>query len=282
MARAARQPHFVIIGAVKAATTWIAHQLRSQPTVFLPTAEPHYFSSEYGRGAAWYSGLFTDAGNDQVIGEKSADYLAHPAAAGRLAQDLPRARLIVQLRNPIDRAYSDYCMLFRRGTVDAEIEQHLGNGGAGGSNQPRFLVDGLYRQHLARVLDHFPAEQLQIILFEDIRTKPEATLQQVVKHIGLATQLYPIAIDERQNDSRAPMLPLAMRRFMAPIKPMVAPLRHNSLFTAVHRRLARPVVYPPLTSDLRLRLRDYYADDVRELGRLIGRDLRPWLAVGTR
>ena len=275
MARAARQPHFIIIGAVKAATTWIAHQLRSQPSIFLPKAEPHYFSSEYDRGPGWYSALFSDAGDDQLIGEKSADYLAHPAAAVRMAQDLPHARLVVQLRNPIDRAYSDYCMLFRRGTVDGEIERHLGKG----DEQPRFLVDGLYRQHIARLLDHFPVEQLQVILYDDIRTRPEVTLQAVGKHIGVRAPLYPVAIAERHNDSRSPMLPLTIRRLMAPMKPVVAPLRSNPLFAAVHRRLARPVAYPPLTSDLRLRLRDYYADDVRQLGMMIGRDLRPWLAI---
>lgn len=276
MARAAREPQFIIIGAVKAATTWIAHQLRSQPSIFLPKAEPHYFSSDYDRGPGWYASLFSAASDDQLIGEKSADYLAHPAAAARLAHELPRARLVVQLRNPIDRAYSDYCMLFRRGTVDGEIERHLG----AGDEQPRFLAGGLYRQHLARFLNHFPAEQLQIILYDDIRSKPEATLQAVGKHIGAQRTLYPVALEERQNDSRKPMLPLAMRRFMAPIKPVVAPLRDNALFAMVHRRLARPVAYPPLTSDLRLRLRDYYAEDVRQLGMMIGRDLRPWLAVG--
>ncbi|GGE14492.1 heparan sulfate glucosamine 3-O-sulfotransferase 3B1 [Polymorphobacter glacialis] len=276
MARAARLPQFVIIGAVKAATTWIAHQLRSQPSIFLPKAEPHFFSSNYDRGAGWYSGLFADAGDDLLIGEKSADYLAHPRAAQRLAHDLPKVRLVVQLRNPIDRAYSDYCMLYRRGSVDGQIERYLGNTG----EQPRFLTGGLYRQHLARVLEHFPAEQLQIILYDDIRAKPEATLHHVGKHIGARAALHPVAIDEYQNDSRAPMLPLAVRKLMAPIKPAIAPLRSSPLFAAVHRRLSRPVAYPPLTSDLRLRLRDFYAEDVRQLGMMIGRDLRPWLAMG--
>src|SRR3546814_4805254 len=69
------------------------------------------------------SDLAADA--DQVVGEKSADYLAHPEAARRIAQRLPEARLVVQLRNPIDRAYSDYCMFFRRGAVTPHPERYL-------------------------------------------------------------------------------------------------------------------------------------------------------------
>lgn len=276
MAADARLPGFVIVGAVKAATTWIAHQLRSQPSIFLPKAEPHYFSCEYERGPGWYANLFAGAAPGQLIGEKSADYLAHPSAAARMARELPDARLVVQLRNPIERAYSDYCMLFRRGSVDGEIERYM----RADNEQPRFLTGGLYRQHLARFYDHYPAAQVQVILYEDIRARPEATIQAVGRHIGSRTPLQPVAVDLRQNDGSRPMLPLPVRRLMAPLKPAVAPLRDNAWFQRLHRQLARPVEYPPLTDDLRLRLRDYYADDVRRLGMMIGRDLRPWLAVG--
>ena len=274
--RARRLPHFVIVGAVKTATTWIAHQLRCQPGIFLPKAEPHFFSSNYDRGVAWYRDLFAAARPDQIVGEKSADYLAHPAAVMRLARVLPDARLLVQLRNPIERAYSDYCMLYRRGSVDGAIDKYLGSAEA----EPRFLTGGLYRQHLSRLFDHFPASQVQVILYEDIKLRPEATLQAVGKHIGARAPLLPVAPMTRMNDGSAAMLPLPLRRLMSPLKPAVAPLRDTRWFQQLHQRLARPVAYPPLTDDLRLRLRDYYADDVRRLGMLIGRDLRPWLAVG--
>ena len=103
-------PQFLIIGAVKAATTWIADQLRARDDVFMPGPEPHYFSRDYDRGATWYASLFADARADQLIGEKSADYLADSEAPARAAALLPDAMLIAQLRNPVDRAYSDYCM----------------------------------------------------------------------------------------------------------------------------------------------------------------------------
>src|SRR3546814_11645017 len=91
-----------------------------------------------------------------MLGEKSADYLAHPDAPARLAAVLPRARLVVQLRNPVDRAYSDYKMLFRRGTVTKRPDHYLD---VLPPDHPRFLEVGLYAMHRSSCSDPFAAEQ---------------------------------------------------------------------------------------------------------------------------
>lgn len=267
-----RLPEFVIIGAVKGATTWVAHQLRSQPGIFMPQREPHYFSSDYERGPSWYASLFDEAAPAARIGEKSADYLAHPDAARRLSDMLPKARLLVQLRNPVERAYSDYCMLFRRGTVDGDISHHLGPNGP----QKRFLNDGLYWTHLSRWLEHFPGEQLHVLLYEDLSRDPQCLLSEVADFLRLGP-VTPVAPAERKNDSKAAMLPLPIRKALAPLKPVVQPLRGRDWFQGLHRSLARQVDYPPLLPDLRRRLQGYYAADIEQLGRFLGRDLRSWV-----
>ncbi|HYZ48537.1 MAG TPA: sulfotransferase, partial [Sphingomonas sp.] len=150
---AERLPEFIVVGAAKAATTWIAHHLRERPDVFLPGPEPHFYSRFYDKGFDWYAKCFRGAQPEQKVGEKSADYLAHPDVPARLAATIPGVRLVVQLRNPIDRAYSDYCMFYRRGTVGSDVERHLR---AGSAKYPRFLEDGLYYRHLSRFLEHFP------------------------------------------------------------------------------------------------------------------------------
>jgi len=75
-----RLPHFVIIGAVKGATTWIHNQLQDNPAIYLPAPEPHFFSQEHAQGLDHYRRFFDGARPDQILGEKSADYLAHPDA----------------------------------------------------------------------------------------------------------------------------------------------------------------------------------------------------------
>ena len=78
------------------------------------------------------------------------------------------------------------------------------------------------------------------------------------------------------NDSEAPLVPLPLRRLPQPLKNLVAPLRGNAAFKAARKLIARPVQYPPLTSELRLRLSDYYREDVIQLGAMLGRDLSAW------
>src|SRR3546814_10961579 len=102
--------------------------------------------------------FFRGAAPGQLPGEKSADYLAHPDAARRIADLLPDIPLVVQLRNPVDRAYSDYRMLYRRGTVRGRPEDYLIRST---TPMPRFLDDGLYFEHLKRWLDYFPRRQIK-------------------------------------------------------------------------------------------------------------------------
>lgn len=265
-------PRFLIIGAVKAATTWVADQLRARDDVFLPGPEPHYFSRFHDRGTDWYASLFANAGRDQLIGEKSADYLADSEAPARVAALLPDAMLIAQLRNPVDRAYSHYCMHFRRGYVGGDVERHLDTR----AGTPYFLQSGLYAHHIARWRDHFPAERLKIILYDDIRAEPARVLTGICRLLHLPPAVDAESVRKRSNDSEAPLVPRPFRRLPQPIKDLVAPLRGHPAFEATRRLMARPIVYPRLTSDLRLRLNDYYADDVAKLERLLDRDLSAW------
>lgn len=269
-----RLPEFLIVGAAKAATTWIANQLRARSDVFIPGPEPHYFSGEYDRGENWYRAWFKDARPDQLLGEKSADYLADPRAPERIKRRLPNAKIVVQLRNPVDRAYSDYCMLYRRGTVSSEIHKFLGSRD---NPQPRFLNDGLYNQHLKRFLDFFPSNNVKIILYEDIRTTPKKVVTNVNDFLGLADVGTELQLVERANTKDAPLLPLAMRRTLAPAKGLVAPLRSKPWFKTIHGVLSKEMTYPELSPDLRQSMRDFYSKDVQDLGTLLQRDLSYWL-----
>jgi hypothetical protein len=188
---------------------------------------------------------------------------------------LPGVRLVVQLRNPVERAYSDYCMLFRRGAVDADPVAYLKRG----ATLARFLEDGLYYQHLGRFLDRFPREAVAVLLHEDIKSGPEAAIASVCSHIGVKPHFVPAEVAAKVNHGETPILPLALRRLLSPVKDVVAPLRGQAWFKAAHATLARTPRYPPLTDDLRRRLRDFYAADVERLAPVVGRDLSAWLRV---
>lgn len=272
-------PSFVIIGAVKAATTWALEQLQVNPAIYMPDPEPHYFSSEFHRGEEYYRSFFeAAAGSRRMLGEKSADYLAHPDAPQRIAAMLPNAPLVVQFRNPIDRAYSDYKMLYRRGTVHGVPEEYLLS--LENNPQPRFLNDGLYGMHLQRWTDHFPQEQIHVFLYDDVKAQPRQTIEAVSHHIGVTPVFDVEQSKKRANDGSEQFLPLPMRKTLAPLKSAVAPLRGKRWFEAARGLFTKQISYPSLSDDTRLRLRDFYAHDVEALGKMLNRDLSHWLEDG--
>jgi Sulfotransferase family len=240
----------------------------------MPAPELHYFNWHYERGTDWYASHFADAGGDQIVGEKSASYLADSRVPSRIHDLLPGVRLIVQLRNPIERAYSDYCMLLRRGEVGADVARYLD---PDSTPVRRFVDHGLYGRHLSAFLAVFPREQVKILLYDDIARDPEQVYAEIVRFVGLADPMPLDHVASRVKDKATPMLPLPLRRALRPLKDLVRPLRSNATFKRAHGMLARPVAYPPLGEATREKLAAYYASDVAALGKLIDRDLAHWL-----
>ena len=270
-----RLPDFVIIGATKSATTWLSHNLGSHHQVFLPSQELHYFSRYHDKGEAWYRAHFAGAREGQLIGEKSASYLPDTEAPQRLHHLLPRARLIAQLRNPIERAYSDYCMHYRRGQVGKDVERYLD---PARTPIPRLLDDGFYHRHLMNFIGVFPSAQIQVLLYDDIRQRPSEVFREVCGFLAIDDQVAPQSVERRVKDKDTPVIPPAARRALAPLKELVRPYRQTRPFVAVRSLFARTLRYPPLTPALRERLAALYAEDVAGLSKLLGRDLSMWLA----
>jgi hypothetical protein len=265
---------FLIVGAAKSATTWLQRSLQADPEVYMPDPELHYFSREYHRGPNWYLAQFTPGGDETLIGEKSNSYLDTPEAVDRIARDVPHARFVAQLRNPVDRAYSDYCMFYRRGQVGRDITRYLDPRGA---QETRILAAGLYSQQLAAFYDRFPPERVLVTFYENILSAPVAQLTQVRHFLGLRPDAAEVFVQRRAKDKTVPMVSPALRRMLGPIKPLLAPFRGTAPFRRMHAALASEIRYTPFPKDLRQRLVDYYAADVGSLGEMIGRDLNGWL-----
>jgi hypothetical protein len=265
---------FLIIGAAKSATTWLQQQLQADPGVSMPDPELHYFSRFYDRGDNWYFSQFPEIQAGQLVGEKSNSYLDTPSAPQRVHRLLPHVRLIVQLRNPVERAYSDYCMLYRRGEVGRDIESYLD---AGRGSPGRFLAGGLYCGQVQAYLDLYPKDQLLVLFFEEMVAGPVAQLGKVRRFLGLPAAQTALPVAKKVKDRSEPMVGPRLRKIMKPLKPIVRPFRDSALFAAARGALAGQIAYPPFTPKLRSRLVDFYAADVEQLGTLVQRDLSGWL-----
>lgn len=264
---------FIIIGAAKSATTWLQQRLQADPAVYMPDPELHYFSREYDRGSDWYLSQFEDEGRGRTVGEKSNSYLYMPEAAERLHRDLPHVQLVAQLRNPVARAYSGYCMLYRRGEIGSDIASYLD---PSISENVRLLGAGNFASYLQYYIDLFGREKLLILFFEGVSENPDQQMQRVRTHLGLPPRALAPEATQKVKDKTDPRIPPQMRRRLAWMKPIVRPLRGNAAFEAARGLIARQTEYPPLPDDLRKRLNEYYAPSIEALEQMSGQSLNHW------
>ncbi len=255
--RAGREIDFLIIGAAKSATTWLQLSLSQSPYVFMPGPELHFFSREYDRGMDWYRAQFEETRDVLFFGEKSNSYLTHPQAAQRIASNNQNIRLIVQLRDPVERAYSDYCMLFRRGEVNGDIRNYLDPTHAAGQ---RFLNNGRYALHLSRFYDLFPAENILLLTFEGVKSAPHQQLEKVGNHIGLAEALGS-PVEDRVKDRTKTVVPTPLRKLLKPFRPILDPVRESAPIRTIRGAVAHEVKYPELPKDLEARMIEFFRPD---------------------
>lgn len=189
-------PDFIIIGAQRGGTTSLYRYLVEHPDIGpAHCKEVHYFDRYYDRGMDWYLAHFPERGEYAVAGEASPYYLFHPQVPERIRADVPHAKFIALLRNPIDRAYSQYQMNLRKGNEPLSFEEAIAREPErlAASDDPRdlswrhhsYLSRGLYADQLRRWLEIFPREQFMIIQSEAFYAEPEQTLHRVQEFVGL-------------------------------------------------------------------------------------------------
>jgi hypothetical protein len=259
-------PHFVGIGALKAGTTSIHAALSHHPDVALPRhrKEVMFFDQHWHRGVGWYAEHFAHAGQ-RVAGEISPNYLYEPQAPARIAHTLPDAKLFAVVRDPVARFHSQYKFAVKelgyRGTPETFAADH-----------PNAVARGRYAEQLGRYLDHVDAERLAVFAFDDLVGQPVETLALVQAHLGLRRIDALGDVDQAHNASEVPRahgLYVAGRAVAAWLyRHDLAPLVHGlkrlgvrSWFLPKAPNRSPPVTFQPLSSDLRARLTEIYADD---------------------
>jgi len=197
-------PRFVIIGAQKAATTWLWDMLDQHPGTSLPAQkEIHYFGSSelYARGDDWYYSHFRGLDPDKLIGEASTSYFydrvpyffntssqiefdkSLPPIPELISEKFPEMKFIVMLRDPVQRAVSAYSHWMKQGRVSPRLGLKRV-----ATEQPkmRILEYGLYARWLEIWMEYIPPERLLIIRYEDqIKTNWAQTLGDTYAYLGL-------------------------------------------------------------------------------------------------
>ena len=200
-------PDFVVIGGKKCGTTFLYYLLSQHPLVE-PAAdkEVHYFNRFFDEGTEWYRRCFPAPrlknGRRTLTGEGTPEYLSHPLAPKRAADVIPQARLIALLRNPVDRTYSDYQMMVRKGRETRSFEEIIrakkqrrpnkgdetserGDGLNLQAARRKYVSKSIYVDLLLRWSEFFPKEQMLVLKSEDFFENPVESLKPVLDFLGL-------------------------------------------------------------------------------------------------
>jgi len=177
------KPDFIIIGAMKCATSTLHGQLALQPGIFMTTPkEPNFFSDDehYQRGFAWYESLFDGANPDDLCGESSTHYTKlpdYPHCVERLAAYLPNVKLIYVMRHPIDRLVSHYIHQWSQSKFTGDINYCV-------DHYPELIAYSCYAKQLKPYLEAFGSNAILPVFFEAIKANPQQQLTRIAQFIG--------------------------------------------------------------------------------------------------
>lgn len=243
-----RLPNFLYVGPDKAGSSWLHETLIKHPDVYLtPAKDLYYFDRYYDRGLEWYTAQFREAGDQRVVGEVCQDYLFHPEAASRIHETLgDDVRMMVSLRDPVERAWSSYLYMRKHGIGPATFAEAL-------RSRPELLEHGRYATGLDRFLVHYPRENIHVALFDDLTRDPQGYLDAVTDFLGVDR----LPLGEKEREAK---LPAAKARSMrlanvarrsadwvrahdgAALVGRVkrSPLVHKALYSPIDRTAVRP------------------------------------------
>lgn len=190
---AKRKPNFIYIGPDKAGSTWLYTVCEWHPEIYTPEVkELFFFDRYYQRGLDWYLRYFADAGpNQPVLVDISHDYLFDATTAPRMLDDLgPDTKLMVCLREPIDRARSAYLFMRRQGRVNVPFSEAV-------RTVDELLDHGRYGTLLAPFLERFPREQIFTPYFDDLSASPTQFADDLFRFLGVEPLVLPDDLEDR-------------------------------------------------------------------------------------
>jgi hypothetical protein len=201
--RACRSPNFLIAGAGESGTSWLSACLMAHPEIYLPPnmrPEPHFFykQAEYAQGWDYYlERYFAQVPESSVaVGERSSSYIFSPQAIARMVEALPTAKIIVMLREPVERAYSNWRFTVQSGLEVESFERSI-------ALEPRriaaetnplwreiqpyaYLGRSRYGEQIECLMAHYPASQVLLLNADRVKQDEPEALARVCRFLGVS------------------------------------------------------------------------------------------------
>jgi hypothetical protein len=267
-------PDFIIVGAMKCATSSLHEQLAVQPGIYMSQLkEPNFFSDDdqYAKRWDWYCSHFESAQEHDLCGESSTHYTklpTYPQTVQRLHHHLPNVKLVYVMRHPVDRLVSQYVHEWTQKVISIEINEAI-------DQHPELIDYSRYSMQLQPYLQIFGGERVLPVFFENLCQSPEAELERICNFLGYDEKP---KWDEKigtRNRSTERMRKSAWRDFLVET-PILKEMRQQLIpkeFRTWVRSWWTMKQKPKLTAEKHQHLRTIFDQDLAVLGSWLGVEL---------
>lgn len=275
---------FIGIGVQKSATSWMFQSLIEHPEIQAGREkEVNFFNFKYQYGYHWYQQNFQFT--EKITGEFSTQYFWDKNVPERIYKFNPDIKLLLCLRNPVDRAFSQHQHEIRKNRVPEEL---LAFERAVDSN-PSYIDQGMYAEHLKRFLKHFKKDQILVVFQEDISNNPDQVLAKLYHFLNIDSTFKPPVKNKKINiartyrsrkiDSIYRSLKKTLHKYTHKnIIKWIKYLNIHSLIENYNSIAQDKKSIPPMTETTRINLEKIFVTDINELETLINHDLSNWYA----
>jgi len=272
-----------IVGAPKAGTTSLHFYLSKHENVCMSTIkEPNFFSSKEV-ASLYYASKSMDSSEDyhrlfstpkKVLGEASVSYLFYEEVPKRIFDYNPEAKIIIMLRNPVERALSPYLMDCRLGFCNISMENILLNRDKFPQFFQQFMELGLYHSQVENYLSVFSKEQIKIIFYDDFKTDTQAVMNELADFLEIEKFDSDYSV---QNPFLSPSSPLISFLYtLSWIRKSFKVLLSKKRLEQLKKVFFMQNDKPTFSEELKLKIRAYYLSDIEKLEGLLEVDLNKW------
>jgi Sulfotransferase domain len=272
-------PNFLYIGTSKAGSTWIFKLLSWHPQIYMyPGKDIGFFTREFTRGWDWYVDNFQPESGHKVVGEVSHSYLVSEDARHRIRKFLPDAKMLVCLREPVERIFSQYLDGIKNGKITGSLDEEL-------DHTTSLIKRSSYGTYIEKYLELFPREQIHITSFDKLVSAPNKFAEDIFEFLGVDVLEIPEKLKQKilpAGQPRVRSIAMAAKRIAKLARSLgLADLQGKAKTSpAVRNLLYRPFTdesKPTMSPEIKTRLRGLMADEIQRLDAAAGTDFcRMW------
>jgi len=277
-------PNFVVPGFERSGTTWLYDVLKGHPDIYLPSRKEIYFFDKYYRkGVKWYEGFYKNYSGQRWVGDISPSYVRDPESVKRMYKLLPNAKIIIALRHPASMLYSTYLKLSREKNLKCTFYEYTNE---------QLLRNRFSYEMIKRCYDYYSDDNILILFYEDLAKQPTYQIEKTLKFLCLEADEFISKSFSTISLKRSPTVEptsnliystfwriyqalgeINTRLFKNRVEALNSTL--SRLRNVIKKGLLRPAIareFSLLEAD-RIRIEQFYHEDVSSLSGLIGIDL---------